>query len=97
MRLDRRLQLMEQVIDDANGFTREEQRILEWLSIWHVTPAKRTYLQSIGREDLLERVSPVQEILEDPAQQREFLDSLAEQGVTNFAQFLHHLHQRAQR
>jgi hypothetical protein len=81
MRLNRRLHLMEQVIGHVGEFTHEERRILEWIALWRLTPQKRTYLQSIGREDLTERAEPLQPLIEDPDEQRAYLEHLTNQGI----------------
>jgi hypothetical protein len=53
MMLNRRLQLIEQVVGQDGEFTHEERRILDWLALWRLTPQKQTYLQRVGREDLI--------------------------------------------
>ncbi len=98
--LNRRLHLIEQAVGQAGELTREQQRILDWLSIWRLTPQKRHYLQSIGRQDLIDRAEAVQPLIEDADAQRAFFEDLATQSVTTLEGFLSHhrrkAHQRAQ-
>jgi hypothetical protein len=95
MSLDRCLHLLEQAVGQGREFTHEEQRILDWLSIWRLTSQKRTYLQSVGRGDLIERAEALQPLIEDTAEQRAFLDGMAAQGVTTLENFLSHQHHKA--
>jgi hypothetical protein len=97
MRLNRRLTRMEQAIGQRGEFTHEQQCILTWVAMWRLSPQKRTYLQSIGREDLIERAEPLQPLIEDRAEQHAFLASLEDQGIVTLADFLSHLLSGARR
>jgi hypothetical protein len=97
MRLNRRLHLVEQVIGHIGEFTHEERRILEWIALWRLTPHKCAYLESIGREDLIERAEPLQALIEDPDEQRAYLEHLATRGITTLATFLSDLLSSARR
>jgi hypothetical protein len=97
MILNRRLHLMEATIGQPGEFTPEQRRILGWIALWRLTPQKRAYLQSIGREDLIERAEPLQPLIEDAGEQRVYLEDLASRGITTLADFLDNLLRSARR
>jgi hypothetical protein len=92
MSQDRRLDRLEQVFGATDGPTPGQWAIIQWLSIWRLTLQKRSYLQRVGREDLIDLAEPLQDILGDPAA---FLAELEAQGITTLESFLNHLHERA--
>jgi hypothetical protein len=92
--LERRLDRLEQAFGAADGPTPGQRAILDWLSIWQLTPQKRSYLQQVGREDLIERAEPLQPILENHDEQRAWLDELEGQGNTTLESFPLHLGDR---
>jgi hypothetical protein len=95
MPLNHRLHRIEQIMGEPEAFTPEQRAILDWLSIWHLTPQKRAYLEHVGREDLIDRAEALQPLIEDTEAQRAFLDDLAAQGVTTFPVFLDQQHRHA--
>jgi hypothetical protein len=97
MMLNRRVHQMEEVIGHAGEFTPDQRRILEWIALWRLTPQKRAYLQSIGRDDLIERAEPLQPLIENHDEQRAYLEDLAARGITTLADFLSQLHRSARR
>lgn len=91
MSQDRRLNRLEHILGATDDLTVGQRAIVDWLSIWRLTPQKRSYLQRIGREDLIERAEPLQDILAEPAA---FLGELADRGIATLVTFLNHRRSR---